>query len=87
MAWSFKLPVVAVYVTWSEERGWYGGTDIPEESRAHLHFMNELVILDAGKTGEEVFECPAHETAWLDDFWKMHELLNANGISQEKERW
>jgi hypothetical protein len=49
--------------------------------------MDQVVILAAGKTGEEVLAYPAHETAWLDDLWKMHERLNVNGISQEKERW
>lgn len=87
VAWSFKLPVVAVYVACSEAKGWYGGANVPAGSDAHLHFMDQVVILAAGKTGEKVLACPAHEPAWLDDLWKMHERLNANGISQEKERW
>ena len=86
MAFSFEVPVVAVRVTFSEEKGWHGGTDRPEGAEDHLPYTDQVTILRAGKTAEEFFDCPAHEYAWCDDLGKIAVLLNANGVP-EHEHW
>ena len=85
MAWSFGLFVVAVRVVFNEEKGWHGGTDIAG-STDHLPLVEKIAGFAAGKTAEKIFNCPAHETAWLKDFGEIAALLKANGISQE-ELW
>ena len=38
---SFGIGVVAVYVIFTEEKGWHGGTNIIPGSDAQLHFMGQ----------------------------------------------
>jgi hypothetical protein len=83
VAFSFSLPVIAVWVSYNEVRGWRGGTDTPSD---HLHYKDRVAILIAGKAAEEVFNCPAHETGWLHDLGQIAVLLNANGIPED-EHW
>ena len=66
VAWSFGVPVIAVYVSFSVTGGWQGGTKYYWRSRA-LHYMDRATSLAAGKAGEELFDCPAHYSAWLAD--------------------
>jgi hypothetical protein len=87
VAFSFNLPVLAVRVTFSEEKGWHGGTDTPKGSAYHLHYMDQVTILRAGKTAEEFFDCPAHQKAWLGDFGEISALLDRNGIRHERDLW
>ena len=85
VAWSFGVPVIAVYVSFSVARGWQGGTKYYWRSRA-LHYMDRATSLAAGRAGEELFDCPAHYSAWLADLGEISVLLNANGISED-EHW
>ena len=85
VTWSFGVPVVAVYVTFSVARGWQSGTRYFWRSRAP-HYMDQATSLAAGRAGEEFFGCPAHCGAWLADLNEISVLLIDNGISQE-ERW
>jgi hypothetical protein len=80
---SFSVPVAAVRVAFNEEVGWHGGTDLPNGSDDHLHYMDRITILRAGKTAEEFFDCPAHEKAWLRDFGEISTLLDRNEILHE----
>jgi ATP-dependent Zn protease len=83
VAWSFGVPVIAVYVTFSVARGWQGGTKYFWRSRA-LHYMDQATSLAAGRAGEELFDCPAHYSAWLVDLEEISVLLNDNGIPEDK---
>lgn len=85
VAWSFGVPVIAVYVSFSVARGWQGGTKYYWRSRA-LHYMDRATSLAAGRAGEELFDCPAHYSAWLADLSEISVLLNAKGISED-EHW
>ena len=85
VAWSFGVPVIAVYVSFSVARGWQGGTKYYWRSRA-LHYMDRATSLAAGRAGEELFDCPAHYGAWLADLSEISVLLNAKGISED-EHW
>ena len=80
-----RLPVIAVYVSFSVARGWQGGTKYYWRSRA-LHYMDRATSLAAGRAGEELFDCPAHYSAWLADLSEISVLLNAKGISED-EHW
>jgi ATP-dependent Zn protease len=82
VAWSFGVRVVAVYVTFSVARGWHGGTDYMDGSA--LHYMDQVTNFAAGRTGEEVFSCPAHYGAWLADLGEISVVLNNNGIPEDK---
>jgi len=82
VAWSFGVPVVAVYVTFSVTKGWRGGTDYIDGSA--LHYVDQITNLAAGRTGEEVFACFAPYDAWLADLEEISVLLNDNGIPEEK---
>jgi hypothetical protein len=62
---------------------WHGGTDTRTD---HLYYKDRVAILIAGRAAEEVFNCPAHETAWRLDLAQIGVLLNANGIP-EGEHW
>jgi ATP-dependent Zn protease len=83
---SFGVPVQAIWVAFTEEKGWHGGTDHAQGSVEHLHYMDQATILMAGKTAEELFGCPAHETAWRKDLGQISVLLNANRIPED-EHW
>jgi hypothetical protein len=83
VSWSFGMPVVAVYVTFSVARGWQSGTRYVWRSRA-LHYMDRATSLVAGRTGEEVFACLAPYEAWLADLEEISVLLNDNGIPEDK---
>jgi hypothetical protein len=82
VAWSFGVPVVAVYVTFSVAKGWRGGTDYIDGSA--LHYVDQVTSLAAGRTGEEVFACFAPYDAWLADLEEISVLLNDNGIPEGK---
>jgi hypothetical protein len=87
VAFSFGVPLLAIWVTFTEKKGWHGGADRgPEGSVEHLHYMDQVTIFRAGKTAEMFFDCPAHERAWLRDFGEISALLNRNGI-HEHELW
>ena len=86
VAFWFNVPVEAAYVTFSEEKGWHGGTDTPHGSAGHLDYMDQVTILVAGKAAEDFFDCRAHETAWRDDLGQSAVLLDAKGIP-EGEHW
>ena len=85
VAWSFGVPVIAVYVTFSVARGWQSGTRCFWRSRPK-HYMDRATSLAAGRAGEELFDCPAHYGAWLADLSEISVLLNAKGISED-EHW
>ena len=82
VAWSFGVPVIAVYVTFSVARGWQSGTKYFWRSRA-LHYMDQATSLAAGRAGEELFDCPAHYAAWLADLEEISALLNAKRIHED----
>ena len=50
----------------------------------HLHYMDQVTILTAGKTAEELFDCPFHEKAWRPDWWQICKLLERNGVLHER---
>jgi hypothetical protein len=54
--------------------------------RDHLRYKDRVAILIGGKIAEEVFNCPAHKTAWLHDLARIAMLLNDNGFP-EGEHW
>jgi hypothetical protein len=83
VAWSFGVPVIAVYVTFSVARGWQGGTKYFWRSRA-LHYLDQATSLAAGRAGEELFDCPAHYSAWLVDLEEISVLLNDNRIPEDR---
>jgi hypothetical protein len=81
------MPVLAVRVTFSEEKGWHGGTDTLKGSADHLQHGSGP-ILRAGKIAEEFFDCPAHQKAWLGGFFgEISALLDRNGIRHERDLW
>jgi hypothetical protein len=82
VAHSYGVPVQAIWVAFNGEE-WHGGTDRPEGSEAHLHYMKQAAIFRAGKTAEEFFDCPANDRAWLRDFGEISSLLNRNGVLHE----
>lgn len=86
VAWSFALPVEEIYVVFDDLKGWYGGTNIAVGSDFELCLIDRITNLAAGKTGEEVLGCPAHEKAWLKDLGRIYELLRTNNIPEE-EHW
>jgi hypothetical protein len=86
VAWSFGLPVEAIYVIFDDVKGWYGGTNIPAKSDVDLPLMDQLTSLAAGRISEGVFDCTAHETAWLQDLGQIYERLSANNVP-EGEHW
>jgi len=83
---SFRVSVVAVRVNFTEEKGWHGGTDVMPGSTDHLPYMDQAANWAAGRAAEEVFTCPAHRLAWLDDLGQIDALLKANEIPED-ERW
>ena len=84
VAWSFGVPVVAVYVTFSVARGWQCGTRYFWRSQRGLHFMDQATSLAAGRAGEELFDCPAQYGEWLADLHEISVLLNDKGIPEDK---
>jgi hypothetical protein len=81
VAESVGIPIEAIHVTFTEEKGWYGYNE-SKESDCHLPFTDRITILIAGKTAEEVFERPAHDKAWGDDAGKIALLLLNNEIPE-----
>ena len=86
VAWSFALPVEEIYVVFDDLKGWFGGTDISAGSDSKLSLNDQITNLAAGKTGEEVFACSAHEKSWLQDLGRVYKLLCGNNIPEE-EHW
>jgi Zn-finger nucleic acid-binding protein len=82
--YAFGIRVLAVRVTFSEEKGWYGATDTPKGSADHLSCQDRITILSAGKAAEEFFDCPAYEGAWRHDLGEIASLLDRNGIPAEQ---
>jgi len=83
VTWSFGVPVIAVYVTFSVASGWQGGTRYIWRSRP-LHYMDQATGLAAGRTSEEVFACFAPYDSWLADLKEISVLLTNNDIPEEK---
>jgi hypothetical protein len=75
-----------VRVTFSEAKGWHGGTDLPLGSTDHLDVVDQLAIWTAGKDAEDVLKCPAHEMAWRADLGQIAALLGRKGIP-EGQHW
>ena len=46
--------------------------------------MDQATSLAAGRAGEELFDCPAHYSAWLVDFEEISVLLNDKGIPEDR---
>jgi hypothetical protein len=63
VAHSFGVPVLAVHVDFTEQKGWSGCTDRPPGSTDHLDPIDQVAILIAGDVAEKVFDCHAHEDA------------------------
>jgi hypothetical protein len=82
VAWSFGVRVVAVHVSFSEERGWQGGADYVADPA--LPYMDQATNFAAGKAGEEVFGCLAHGGAGFADLGEISVLLNNNGVAEDK---
>ena len=59
VAWSFGLPVHSIRVTYSDAKGWHGGTDTDKPD--HLSLVEQIAICAAGGIAEETFDCPTHE--------------------------
>jgi hypothetical protein len=72
--WTFAVPVAAIRVTFTEERGWYGGTDIAGTA-GHLPLLEQFAAFAAGYTAENVFDCHAHDKAAHDDHGQIAALL------------
>jgi hypothetical protein len=85
-AFSFGVPVTAVWVAFSSEKGWHGATDTPPGSANHLPCKDRITLLIGGKAAEEFFDCPAHQDAWLLDFGEIASLLNRNEVPSS-ELW
>jgi ATP-dependent Zn protease len=83
VAWSLGLPVEAVRIGYSKEKGWYGGAEIG--TAEHLSLSDQIAVCLAGVETEEVFQYESHENASFSDNWKVHELIEANGISDEDQ--
>ena len=84
VAYSFNLQVESVYVRCEEAKGWYGGTKM--SSPKYLSISDQVVNRAAGKAAEELFNCPAHERAWLHDFGEISSLLNRSGLPADELR-
>ena len=79
VAWSFGLPVGAIWVTADDASG---GTEI--SSPAHLTITEQIAVWWGGTVAQDVFECPGHEFAAFKDHEAIMELLEAHGISEEE---
>ena len=82
--WTFAVPVAAIRVTFTEERGWYGGTDIAGTA-GHLPLLEQFAAFAAGYTAENVFDCHAHDKAAHDDHGQIAALL-LDKIPHQKHR-
>jgi hypothetical protein len=84
VAWTFAVPVVAIRVVFTEEKGWHGGTDYVVGSADHLPLVEQVAVLEAGYAAERVFDCPAHEQAAAEDRRMVLSLLNELSEEQGK---
>jgi ATP-dependent Zn protease len=84
VAWFYGLPVFAVRVEFSEERGWHGGADVPFGAASRLALFDQVTIYAAGKAAEEVYECPAHARSWSVDLGEIAGLLTDAGMHENK---
>jgi hypothetical protein len=78
--------VQAVWVTFTEDRGWHGGTDRLPGATEHLPLPDRIMFWTAGKAAEELFDCPAHTRAWLGDAGEIDTLLDREGLAHEREQ-
>ena len=83
VAWSFDLTVTAVRVAFTEEKGWHGSTETGG-SDDHLPLIDRAAVWAAGYTAENVFDCPAHQTAERADLGQIATLFVAHGIPEQE---
>jgi ATP-dependent Zn protease len=82
VAWSFGLPVRAIRLTYSDAKGWHGGTDTDKPD--HLSLVEQIEVCAAGGIAEEIFDCPTRELATFSDNVQILHLLEAHGISEQE---
>lgn len=80
VAWSFDLPIGAIWVSADDASG---GTQIGPAG--HLNLTNQIAVWCAGGIAEEVFECPGHELATFQDQVAIMELLEKHGFTEEDD--
>jgi len=78
VAWSFNLPVGAIWVSAEDASG---GTRIGPAG--HLKLEEQIAVRCAGGIAEEVFECPGHELATFQDNVAIMKLLGEHGFTEE----
>jgi hypothetical protein len=83
VAWSLGLSVEAIRVTYSDAKGWHGGTDTSRPN--HLSLVEQIAICVAGGVAEEIFDCVTHELATFKDNEQILDLLEAHGISEQDQ--
>jgi hypothetical protein len=83
VAWSLGLPVHTIRVTYSNAKGWHGGTDTDKPD--HLSLVEQIAICAAGGIAEEIFDCPTHELAFFSDGEQILHLLEAHQITEQGE--
>src|SRR5262249_51209097 len=81
---SYHVAVQSVWVNFTQEKGWHGSTDKLPDATDHLRYMDRVTILRAGKSAEELFDCPFHQKAWRLDGWEICKLLERNGVLHER---
>lgn len=80
VAWSFRVPVGALWVNADDDGG---------ESKigptTHLELTEPIAICLAGAVAQEVFNCPGHELAAFHDDIRITELREEHGVSEQAE--
>jgi hypothetical protein len=82
---AFDVPVQAISVIYTEEKGWHGDTFSGVDPNA-LPLPDQFVILTAGKMAEELFECRAHSRTWMRDYGEIESRLDREGLAHQREQ-
>ena len=80
VAWSFGLPIGAIWVSAEDASG---GTEIG--SADHLKLADQIAVWCAGGIAQEICECPGHELATFQDNVAIMNLLEEHGFTEEDD--
>ena len=72
------IPVRAIFVKFSEAKGWHGCAQ--SDSTDDRPVPDRLVFLTAGRMAEDHFVCRNHDATWLRDYGEIDSLLDRKGI-------
>jgi ATP-dependent Zn protease len=82
---AYHVPVHAIFVKFTDAKGWHGCTK--SDPTDHRPLPDRLVFWTAGKMAEEHFGCRAHDQTWQLDYGEVASLLDREELTpQQREQ-